>query len=139
MTDTRLTPYGLLLSFDGYGADPALCASEEALLSVLRTLPDEISMRRLGEPHTVYVDEEGIRGRSGFTFIMESHISIHTYEERGFITADVYSCKPFDIEYAVTHLVEAFGITSFEKQVLTRGRDFNRVPHSPPVRPHVRL
>jgi hypothetical protein len=86
MKPLPLSAYGLLLTFDGYGADAARCTDEQLLLKVLRELPALIQMRRLGEPHLVRVDEPGIAGLSGFTFIMESHISIHTYAERGFVT-----------------------------------------------------
>ncbi|HEY0011210.1 MAG TPA: S-adenosylmethionine decarboxylase [Candidatus Paceibacterota bacterium] len=120
--------YGLLLALDGYGADVRDCADGAKLRNLLQTLPPSIGMRPLGEPHTVYVDEEGIRGLSGFTFIMESHISIHTYEERGFVTADIYSCKLFDTQTAAEYITQAFGLTNVETQVITRGRGFHNLP-----------
>lgn len=117
--------YGLLLAFDGYGASRERCADEARLRQVLVELPEHIGMRRIGEPHAVRVDEEGIAGLSGFTFIMESHISIHTYEERGFITADIYSCKWFDANEAAHYIANAFSIEFFECKDLFRGLRFN--------------
>lgn len=125
--------YGLLLTFDGYDASPDACADPDLLHSVLLQLPGHIGMRRLGEPYVIGVDEPGIRGLSGFTFIMESHISIHTYEERGFITADVYSCKPFDTIETARFLTGSFGIRSFEITEVVRGLRFGHTPR--PLRP----
>jgi S-adenosylmethionine decarboxylase len=107
-----------------------LSAYGQLLLKVLRELPALIQMRRLGEPHLVRVDEPGIAGLSGFTFIMESHISIHTYAERGFVTADVYSCKSFDTEIAERYLRNVFEITHAETHSLPRGLQF-RDPSRP--------
>lgn len=126
----EINPYGLLLAFDGYDADPASTGSEQILEEVLRTLPTKIGMRVLGTPHIVRITEAGIAGLSGFTFIMESHISIHTYEERGFVTADIYSCKQFDTKIVIECLTNAFAIASYETQQLTRGIRFNTPPPS---------
>lgn len=97
-------------------------------------------MRPLGTPQAVYVDEPGIRGYSAFTFIMESHIGVHTYEERGFVTVDIYSCKNFDVRGATDYLVKAFRPSSFDIQVVIRGQRFySSVPHRSGLRPHARL
>lgn len=120
--------YGKQLLFDGYAADAQSCADVSKLYNFLMKLPDRIGMRRVGFPQIIQITEAGIKGLSGFVFIMESHISIHTYEERGFVTADVYSCKTFDEKTLITHLVSAFGIQAFETQSIIRGRQFDHTP-----------
>jgi S-adenosylmethionine decarboxylase len=124
MTTLPHNAYGLLLAFDGYGADKKRCADTGRLYRFLMDLPETIGMRRLGFPHLVQVNEPSIRGLSGFVFIMESHISIHTYEERGFVTADVYSCKSFDPERLCSALSSFFRTTSHESRVIIRGKQF---------------
>jgi S-adenosylmethionine decarboxylase len=121
--------YGLLLTFDGYGADTKRCADTGQLYRFLFDLPSAIGMRRLGFPHIVRVDEPGICGLSGFVFIMESHISIHTYKERGFVTADIYSCRVFDTDHARAMLTSFFKTTSHDAHVIVRGKTF--APRSP--------
>ncbi|MCD5381570.1 MAG: S-adenosylmethionine decarboxylase [Candidatus Pacebacteria bacterium] len=32
-------------------------------------------------------------GLSGFVMIAESHVSLHTFPNRGFVTIDVYTCQ----------------------------------------------
>lgn len=125
MTSIPKSAYGLLLTFDGYGASRARCANTGALYRFLYDLPGIIGMRRLGFPHIVRVDEPGIKGLSGFTFIMESHVSIHTYEERGFVTADIYSCKTFDVEHVIATLVAYFSTDSHAVSTHVRGTRFN--------------
>ncbi len=121
--------YGLLLAFDGYDASNEACANVDLLHSVLIELPERIGMRRIGEPYSISVDEPGIAGLSGFTFIMESHISIHTYTERGFVTADIYSCKWFDTELAARYLIDVFAIGSYDTSHIVRGARFHTIPH----------
>jgi S-adenosylmethionine decarboxylase len=117
--------YGLHLMLDAYGAPGEKLSDVALLYRTLCALPDLIGMRRVGLPQILEVEEEGIAGLSGFVFIMESHISVHTYAERGFITADVYSCKEFDHEKAVGYLREVFAFTESETQVRARGRRFH--------------
>ncbi len=132
--------YGLLLSFDGYGAPGGVLEDSEYLYSVLVNLPHKIGMRPLGLPQVISVEEPGIAGLSGFTFIMESHISIHTYKERGFVTVDIYSCKWFDSTQVVALLADAFQTTSHEVSEIVRGKRFGALPFSFLAnQPHLRL
>jgi S-adenosylmethionine decarboxylase len=117
--------YGLLLTLDGFGSTAVRCSDSKLLLSVLWELPSKIGMRFLSKPYVVRVNEKGIRGLSGFIFIMESHISIHTYEEKGFITADIYSCKDFDPNKAANFLIKKYGLKSTETNLVIRGRKFH--------------
>jgi S-adenosylmethionine decarboxylase len=120
--------YGLQLTLDGYAASEKLCGDVAHLYKVLMELPSHIGMRRVGFPHIIKIDEEGIKGLSGFVFIMESHISVHTYEERGFVTVDVYSCKTFDEDRTKDYLMGAFGIQAFESNLIIRGKRFHQLP-----------
>ena len=116
--------YGLLLAFDGYGVPEERGGDQTRLKDFLYSFPGTIAMRRLGEPQVIAVNEPGIQGLSGFTFIMESHVSVHTYTEQGFVTVDIYSCKDFDTERATRLLAEFFGTTSYHTHTLVRGRSF---------------
>lgn len=130
--ETSITnAYGLQLTLDGYAADQKLCSDVAHLYDLLMKLPAHIGMRRVGFPHIIQITEPGIKGLSGFVFIMESHISIHTYEERGFITADVYSCKTFDEKATIEYLTSAFAVQAFESNTEVRGKQFQNLPMHP--------
>ncbi len=116
--------YGQQFLLDGYGADASLVGSVDILYQFLLHLPEQIGMTRIGFPHIIKIDEPGIKGLSGFVFIMESHISAHTYEERGFITIDVYSCKSFDTSTLEQHMRQTFGIKTCDTKTLIRGEKF---------------
>jgi S-adenosylmethionine decarboxylase len=65
-------------------------------------------------------------GVSGFVLIAESHISIHTFPDRGYLSLDIFSCKNFDFQQAITYVSELFGVTRHETNVLDRGLEFPR-------------
>lgn len=71
----------------------------------LDDLCNVIEMRRIAPPYVF--EYEGVvpedRGISGFLLVAESHVSIHTFCEKGWAFIDVFSCKPFN-----TALVEEF-------------------------------
>lgn len=116
--------YGLHLMLDGYGANPKRLADVSFLYKLLCDLPEEMGMRRVGFPHIVKITEEDIAGLSGFVFIMESHISIHTYSNKGFLSMDAYSCKKFDYK-KIIHLVKgAYRVLTMETFVVKRGTQF---------------
>jgi S-adenosylmethionine/arginine decarboxylase-like enzyme len=60
-------------------------------------------------------------GYSTFVMIAESHLSLHTFPESGFLTFDCYSCTGFDHDTAVSVLNACFDLTENQKvQVIAR-------------------
>ncbi len=121
--------YGLHLTLDGYGCDKAKIADINLIFQVLDRLPTAIGMSKITTPYVIPYDGKGKLedwGISGFVMIAESHMSIHTYPEQGYITADIYSCKHFDVDKAVNFLAKAFGIREMERNEVVRGLKFPR-------------
>jgi S-adenosylmethionine decarboxylase len=116
--------YGQHLMVDGYDADPQRLQDVGRIFCVLNELPALIAMRKIGFPHLASFSEDDIAGVTGFVLIMESHISMHTYSNKNFLTADIYSCKPFDDQAAVRYLRQAFSIGRLDVQLVDRGREF---------------
>src|SRR2546423_15548414 len=56
--------------------------------------------------------------------IAESHISIHTFPEKNFVSVDIFSCKAFDLEFAGDYFKEQFVMAKVECNVLDRGTEF---------------
>ena len=88
-------------------------------------------MRKLSDPK-VYFAKGGHKkdpggGWTGFVVIEESHISIHTFPKRGFVSIDVYTCQEDDMdnEYVVNYFVEKFELKDIETNLIFRG---NRYP-----------
>jgi S-adenosylmethionine decarboxylase len=114
------------LIIEGRGGDWRKLQDLPALYELLDTLPGRINMTKIMPPIvTRYVgvtpEDWGI---SGFVMIAESHISVHTFPERGEVSIDVFSCKIFDPATACDLLTEAFGLTDVETCVLRRGLEY---------------
>ncbi|MEQ8664740.1 MAG: adenosylmethionine decarboxylase [Rhodospirillales bacterium] len=61
-------------------------------------------------------------GVSGVVVLAESHISIHTWPERGFAAIDIFMCGDCDPADAVPVLRDAFGPGRIELEENRRGR-----------------
>ena len=87
--------------------------------TLLRELPSRIDMNILAGPYVV----EGVPhnpGWTGFVIIDKSHISIHTFDEGNLVSIDVFSCKPFDAEQALSYIRSQICLTKVNSQTLTR-------------------
>ncbi|MDQ3812733.1 MAG: S-adenosylmethionine decarboxylase [Armatimonadota bacterium] len=116
------------LVIEGRGGDWHKLQDLPALYELLDTLPGRINMTKIMPPIvTRYVgvtpEDWGI---SGFVMIAESHISVHTFPERGEVSIDVFSCKEFDPAQACDLLAAAFGLQEVETCVLRRGLEYGR-------------
>ncbi len=90
--------------------------------------PDLINMTKIMPPyvfkyHGKVAEDWGI---SGFVLIAESHISLHTFPARQYLSLDVFSCKEFNVNDVTTLAVETFKISRIEPQLLNRGLEFPR-------------
>ncbi len=120
--------FGLHLTLDGYGCSYDNLTNLDAIYQFLDTCPDLIQMTKIMPPYVFKysgkVPEDW--GLSGFVLIAESHISIHTFPERGYLSLDIFSCKSFDHDKAVAYVTEIFGIARHELNLLERGLEFPR-------------
>lgn len=124
MPNPKTKTYGLHLMIDGYSADAKKLDDIGLLFKTLDELPAAIGMQKIGFPHLIRFTEGEIRGISGFIFIVESHISIHTYSDKGFISMDAYSCKHFDHRKVIQKIKRVYGIKEMEINLIERGKQF---------------
>jgi len=123
------------LIVDGFGCDPERLSSIPSVRAFLLHTPYDIGMRAISPVcvHPYQSADWEMCGVSGFVMIAESHLSIHTWPERGVLWADIFSCKPFDTGPVVDALVQAFRITQIRIQIVERSldhRDENQVAAS---------
>jgi len=126
--------YGPHLVLDGYECDPMRLADLSSIYDFLDRAPDIIGMTKIMPPYAFQFTPQPPRppedaGISGFVIIAESHISIHTYPKRAYLSADIFSCKAFPVETAVKFLVGHFGIGRWEYRVFDRGLEYPRDLH----------
>jgi S-adenosylmethionine decarboxylase len=110
------------LVIDGYSDNQKILQDEEFLRKWLEDYPARMGMARISPPYVLkYVgpvlEDWGI---SGFVFIAESHIGIHTFVERNYVNIDVFSCKDFDCEKAIEDFRQAFHLVKLRTYVINR-------------------
>jgi len=120
--------FGLHLTMDCYGCDRGALSDLEGIYAFLDEAPARIGMTKIMPPYVFKyhgkVPEDW--GLSGFVLIAESHISIHTFPDRGYLSLDVFSCKPFNTCQAGDLVIKQFRVARVESQVLNRGLEFPR-------------
>jgi S-adenosylmethionine decarboxylase len=117
------------LTIDGFGGNPEKLASEELVRGLLDRYPERIGMTKIAPPFVQrYVGQKPEDwGVSGFVLIAESHIAVHTFPDRGYVWADVFSCKGFDVETAIAGVTEAFALSEARTRILERGLEYPHV------------
>lgn len=117
--------FGEHVTIDGYGGSPELLDNKEVLYSSFSELCALLKMHPLIEPQIVSAPDNHIKdpgGWSGFLIIAESHISIHTFPKRRFVSADVYTCKNGISETLVTDFFKKkFQLKEVETHFIKRG------------------
>ena len=117
--------FGVHLTLDGYGGDPARLADAERIRRWLHALPNALGMRRLIEPCLVEVGPISAKdpgGITGFVLIAQSHLSVHTFPRRGFVSADVFTCQDeLDADRIRSSLRTTFALDEIECQLIPRG------------------
>jgi S-adenosylmethionine decarboxylase len=110
------------LVIDGYGDNPKLMDDEQSIYQLLDSYPARIGMTKISTPLVFrYIGSKPEDwGVSGFVFIAESHISLHTFVERCYINIDVFSCKDFDAEQVITDFKERFHLTRLSSRLINR-------------------
>jgi len=122
-----ISSFGLHLMLDAYNCSPDVLNDANVVYKILDELPAVIGMHKLIKPYVLHAEGNNAKdpgGWSGFVIIAESHISIHTFVKRRFITADVYSCKYFDAEKALAYFKNKFCTDDVEYYIQERGKKY---------------
>ncbi len=117
--------FGEHVTVDGYGGDYDKLNDKNLVFQCLLNLPEKLGMQRLSDPVIYFAEGNGEKdqgGWSGVVIIMESHISIHTFPDRGFLSADVYTCKNgMDTKIIFDYFTEKFNLKDLETNFIKRG------------------
>ncbi|MEA3489345.1 MAG: adenosylmethionine decarboxylase [Candidatus Omnitrophota bacterium] len=128
MKEGRKESFGPHLMLDLRKCNEGKLKDYNLVFNVLNELPDKIGMTRITQPYVFpysgLVPED--KGITGTMIIAESHISIHTFQEKDYCFVDVFSCKDFNVEFAAEYLINAFESKDYDKHVVSRGKDFIR-------------
>lgn len=121
--------FGPHLIMEAVGCNYDKLSNKSLLTNLLNKLPEKMDMTKITEPYLLEYKDASIPedwGLSGIVIIAESHLAIHTFPQKGFLTVDIFSCKDFDVHMAVSEIVKAFEPESWDEQLIMRGREFPR-------------
>ncbi len=115
--------WGKHLIIDAYGIDYKKLKDGKAIKNLLRGLPEKFKMRPLSKEvvkkvKTAYYPDWGV---SGFIMLYESHISLHTWPEEGYVAMDLYSCKDFDDKSIKKYVKNFWGAKKMRVRLVIRG------------------
>jgi len=100
-----------------YGCEAAVLDQVDELRRVMIRAAELVGATVLGETFHSFSPQ----GASGTVVIAESHLSVHTWPEKGYVAVDVYTCGGLDPRAAFDHLARAFQARSFRVQEILRG------------------
>ena len=121
--------FGPHLLLEAYGSPREKLIDVGKISSLLDILPEKLEMTKIMPPYVFKYDGGEVKedwGISGVVLIAESHIALHTFPEKEFFTLDIFSCKDFDVRFAVDFVLDILEPVHFDETVLTRGREFPR-------------
>lgn len=124
------TQFGYHLTLDFYGCEKDKLADMNYIYDTFNELVKLLDMKALMPPFIINAESnEALGGKdpggiTGYIVIAESHISIHTFTRRGFISMDLYSCKFFDYDRAIQYLKGRFNPKDLEINKIDRGTKY---------------
>jgi S-adenosylmethionine decarboxylase len=118
--------FGPHLILEAYGCQKEALADVGLVSRTLDAYPAKLMMTKMMPPYVFAWNDSSPEdwGVSGVVMIAESHISIHTFPEKQFVTLDIFSCREFDVEAAIEFFCSVFKPETYEQQVLMRGREY---------------
>ena len=120
--------YGTELLADLYGIEPSLLRDEERLVRIVRDGLIHAGFTVLAQ--SVHRFVSGGEGVTAAFLLSESHATIHTYPEWGYLAADIFSCGKPEPDVVLGTMVSALGPR--EKRALRVRRHFAASESRPP-------
>ena len=102
---------------DFWGCRPELLDDAGLLMQALRRAALEANMTILGEEEHKFEPQ----GFTGLLLLAESHISIHTYPERGYAAVDVFTCGGGLTQQAIEYLKRVLEPDRVKEVTVKRG------------------
>ncbi len=117
--------FGEHVMIDGYGGDPERLNDKDLVMLSLVELPHQLGMKRLSDPLVLEAQSNNAKdpgGWSGIVIIAESHISVHTFPKRKFVSIDVYTCmNGLNRDFIKNYFREIFKLEDIEENFVRRG------------------
>ena len=116
-------PNHLHLLVKGYIKSPP--QTEKVLNIWFTQLVNNVGMKVVAGPTSVYVNEPGNEGITGTVTLATSHASIHVWDKENpaMFQFDLYSCSDFKPKDVLNHINDWFGLESAYWSFIDRNQD----------------
>lgn len=125
----QISYFGPHLMIDGYQGNQEKLGDLRLVFKLLNDLPGLVGMHKITAPYA-FIYDGGQKpedwGITGSVIIAESHICVHTFPTKGFVSFDIYSCKVFDREIVTKYFKEIFELQDMEINFVERGKKFSK-------------
>lgn len=125
VSDVPATLIGRHALIDFHGVLPDLLTDSALISRLLIAAAGAAGATPLSDP-VMHIFPGG--GLTGFLPLSESHIAVHTYPERGYLAADVFTCGSCSPEAAAVVFRAALQPRREEIRILDRGTEPGREP-----------
>lgn len=115
--DKKLNTIGRHLIAEFYGCSTAILDHQATIETHMLAAAETIGATVVG--HTFH--RFSPQGVSGSVVIAESHLSIHTWPENGYVSIDIYTCGGLDPRPGFEYLATALDASSYRVQEIVRG------------------
>ena len=122
-------PFGYQLLLDLYHCKKGACDDLSLCYDFLEKIVKVLKVEPQSPPFIFRTDGKRFpdkAGLSGWAPLVESGIQLHTLTPKDFVSIDVYSCRPFEIEPLKTFVQQCFAPKRIEEQFIERGVNYNR-------------
>lgn len=113
------------LMLEAYGCDRAMLEDDEGLAGELAALGARLGLRTLRDPYVYRFAGKTPEdwGVSALILLKGGRLSVHTFPQSAFLSLDLFTGEPLDIEATERFIRERFGATNVETQVRMRDRE----------------
>jgi S-adenosylmethionine decarboxylase len=116
-------PDGYHLMMEFYGCDSEKINSRKFLHQAVKTAVKQVGLTNLGSRFYQF-DPQGV---TGFTLLAQSHISLHTWPEYGYLVLDIFTCgDQKQADRLADHFLERLHPARVNRQVLRKGFQYLR-------------
>jgi S-adenosylmethionine decarboxylase len=120
--------FGEHVMIDGYDGSPSLLDDKKLVRDALDELTSLLKMYQLSKPVVYHAPDNHMKdpgGWSAFVVVAESHIALHTFPRRRFLSADVYTCKNgMDPDFIADYFRKKFKLEDVEVNFVKRGKRY---------------
>ena len=117
LSSLALKTIGRHLIAEFYGCNATLLDDTERVRRHMLVATDSVGATVVGEIFHRFSPQ----GVSGSVVIAESHLSIHTWPETGYVAVDIYTCGGLDPRPGLRYLASALEASSCRVQEIVRG------------------